>query len=257
VFKLRRKKLIRPLIIICCVFLLASFIPFLRPLTLNILRFPLKIVSAIGREIRGIVFYHRNYVQNDVLKDQADFLKNKLNAARELQAENARLKNLLKLKERPAYKTIAANVIARSPDNWAALIVIDKGSFHGLSRGMAVTNYLGLVGRIAEVSRYESKVILINSPDLSVSALCQRSRQEGLVSGTLGGSLIMRYLPKDADIRPADIIITSGLTEVYPKGLVIGTVTDVGEEFSGLSHYAVIKPAANLSSIEEVLIVIQ
>lgn len=255
-FKLSRKNLVRPLVIICCIFLLAGFIPFLRPLTLNILKFPLKIITFIGREIKGVVFYHRNYLQNDSLKEQADFLKNKLNTAREFQLENVRLKNLLKLKSLAAYKVIAANVIARSLDNWSTLIIIDKGSFHGLSRGLAVVNYLGLVGRIAEVSQYESKILLINAPDLSVSALCQRSRQEGLVSGTLGGSLIMRYLPKDADIKTSDVIITSGLTDVYPKGLVIGTVTDVGEEFSGLSRYAVIKPAANLSSIEEVLIII-
>jgi rod shape-determining protein MreC len=85
----------------------------------------------------------------------------------------------------------------------------------------------------------------------------QRSRQEGLVTGTLGGNLIMRYLPEEPDIQVSDTIITSGLNGFYPKGLLIGTVIDVGKEFSGLSHYALVKPEAKLSNIEEVLIIIQ
>jgi rod shape-determining protein MreC len=99
--------------------------------------------------------------------------------------------------------------------------------------------------------------MLINDPNFGVSAIVQRSRQEGLISGTLGGSLIMKYLPKDADIQISDVIITSGLTPIYPKGLLIGKVLTLGEELSGLTRYAIIKPAVNLSNIEEVLIIIQ
>jgi len=76
------------------------------------------------------------------------------------------------------------------------------------------------------------------------------------VSGTLGRSLIMKYLPKDADIRVNDVVITSGLTDAYPQGLLIGSVINIREEFSGLSRYCYINPAVNLSSIEEVLIII-
>jgi len=68
--------------------------------------------------------------------------------------------------------------------------------------------------------------------------------------------LIMKYLPKDSDIKASDIIITSGLTDNYPKGLLIGRVISIGEEFSGLSRYAIVKPAVDLSNIEEVLIII-
>lgn len=98
--------------------------------------------------------------------------------------------------------------------------------------------------------------MLINDPDFGVSAVVQRSRQEGLVSGTLGNNLIMRYLPKDADIKVSDIIVTSGLTGKYIKGLLIGRVVEIGDEFSGLSRYCLIKPAVSLSNIEEVLIII-
>ncbi len=135
-------------------------------------------------------------------------------------------------------------------------MIIDKGSYNGIKRGFVVINHLGLVGRVIETGDYTSKIMLINDPSLGVSAIAQRSRQEGLVSGTLGRSLIMKYLPKDADIQVSDVIITSGLTEAYPKGLLIGSVINIGEEFSGLSRYAIIKPAVNLSGIEEVLVII-
>jgi rod shape-determining protein MreC len=151
---------------------------------------------------------------------------------------------------------VPARVIGRSADNWSSIVIIDKGSYNGIRRGFVAINYLGLVGRVIEVGDTASKIMLINDPSLGVSSVVQRSRQEGLVSGTLGRSLIMKYLPKDADIQPSDTIVTSGLTSAYPKGLLIGTVVSIGEEFSGLSRYAIIMPAVNLSSIEEVLIII-
>lgn len=174
----------------------------------------------------------------------------------ELELENKRLKNLLDFKESSDYKVIAAKVIGRAPDNWQSVIIIDRGSRNGIKRGFIAIDFLGLVGRVIEVSGLTSRVMLINDPNLSVSAIDSRSRQEGIVSGTLGNRLIMRYLLNDADVKPDDKIFTSGLTELYPKGLLIGTVLSVDEEFSGLGRYAIIKPAVNLSSIEEVLIII-
>lgn len=203
-----------------------------------------------------MVFYHRNFVEIQQLKNQVDYLNNKLNTQQELSLENLRLKGLLSFKQNSTNRLIPAKVITRSPDSWTSNIIIDKGRNSGVKRGMVVVTYLGLVGKIIEVQDTVSKVLLISDPNLSVSAVVQRSRQEGLVCGTLGSHLIMKYLPEEADINVQDTIITSGLNEVYPKGLIIGTVIDMGKEFSGLSRYAVIKPAVNLSNIEEVLIII-
>jgi rod shape-determining protein MreC len=121
---------------------------------------------------------------------------------------------------------------------------------------MPVINSQGLVGRVIETTRSTSKVLLISDPGLGVSAVIQRSRQEGLVCGALGGYLIMRYLAEASDIRPQDAVVTSGLSQNYPKGLLIGTVVDISRE-SGLGIYARIRPAASLSNIEEVLVIVQ
>ncbi|MFA7294973.1 MAG: rod shape-determining protein MreC, partial [Candidatus Omnitrophota bacterium] len=159
-------------------------------------------------------------------------------------------------KQKSPYRLVSARVIARSPDSWSSSVTIDKGRYNGIRRGMAVINPNGLLGRVIESSEATSKVLLINDPSQGVSSIVQRSRQEGLVSGSLGGNLIMRYLPIDAQITEGDIIITSELSQVYPKGLLVGKVISIGKEFSGLSRYAVVRPAVDLSSIEEVLVII-
>jgi rod shape-determining protein MreC len=256
VFKFKKKNLIYYALLAGLLLLLSSLTsPFKTP-SLNILSAPFKIITFVRNEISGLIFYHRNLTQNKQLKKKIDFLSQKFINAQETYQENARLKDLLSLKQKSPYKVIASQVIARSPDSWSSLIIIDKGYHHGIKRGMVALTYLGLVGRVVETSESTSKIRLMNDADFAVSSRVQRSRQEGLVSGTQGGLLIMRYLPKDADIKISDIIITSGLTAAYPKGLVIGTVVDLGEEFSGLMRYALIKPAVNLANIEEVLVII-
>lgn len=256
-FNLNKKNLIVYLAVAALiVFLSFSFYLLRTPIT-STLEAPASLISVARQELGGFIFYHRNLIQVRALNREVDFLKNKINALNEVTMENARLKNLLSLKQKSTLKYIPAKVIARPADNWSSGLIIDKGAYSGIKNGMGVVTYLGLVGRTVEVTNSTSKVMLLSDPSLGVSALVQRSRQEGLVCGTLGSNLIMKYLPEDADIKPGDIIVSSGLNDSYPKGLLIGTVVDVGSEFSGLSQYALIKPAVKLYNIEEVLVVIQ
>ncbi|MFZ2357590.1 MAG: rod shape-determining protein MreC [Candidatus Omnitrophota bacterium] len=256
-FKQNPKKLIFFVVSFLIVIFVSILIPSLRQPVLGTLKYPLQFLTLLDREFKGIIFYHRNLIQNQDLRRQVGLLNQKISNTKEIYFENIRLKNLLSLKEQLPYKVIVSRVIARSPDNWSSIVIIDKGRANGIKKGFVVIDYLGLLGRVIEAGQTTSKVMLINDPNVSVSSIVQRSRQEGLISGTLGNQLIMRYLPKDADIVVTDIVMTSGLTEFYPKGILIGTVVEVSEEFSGLSHYAIIKPNANISNCEEVLIIIQ
>jgi rod shape-determining protein MreC len=257
VFKVKKKTLITVASCVLSVVILAFAIPAVRAPILDSFLQPFNIITAIQREVSGLIFYHRNYVQNESLKKQNDFLRNKLNTFVEFSQENARLKEMLTLKQQSPFKVIPARVIARSADSWSSLVIVDKGANSGIKRGMVVVNFLGLIGRVSEVTAFTSKIVLINDPNISVSAMLQRSRQEGLISGTLGNYLIMRYLPEDVDAKPGDIVITSGLNELYPKGVLIGTVAEINKEFSGLSRYAIVRPAVTLSGIEEVLVIVQ
>lgn len=254
--KFKKKDLVSRLLFILLLLFICVLSPFWKGPALIVLKYPLNLLNLIRREIKGIVFYHRNYAQNERLKREIDFLKKKLAETSEVYLENRRLKTLLSFKQKSSHKLVAASVIARDPSNWSSLIVIDKGTSSGIKKGFAAITHLGLAGRVVEVSSSTAKVMLLNDPNLAISCLVQRSRQEGLVVGSLGGTLIMKYLPKECDIEVSDIIVTSGLTTNYPKGLLIGRVVAVEEEFSGLMRYALIKPVVNLAQLEEVLIII-
>lgn len=256
-FKTKKQTLILYVIFVFLLLWISSLIPRLRAPFLNILKPPLNLLTLARREFNGIIFYHRNFIQNEKLKNQIDFLRNKLDAQSEIYQENIRLKNLLSFKQKSPYRLVAARVIGRPADSWSSCLVIDKGRYNGIRRNMAAITYSGLAGRVIEVQEFTSKILLITDPNFSVSSIAQRSRQEGLVSGTLGVNLIMKYLPEYADIKIGDSIITSGFNETYPKGLSIGTVAEVAREYSGLGSYAVIRPAVNLSSIEDILIIVQ
>ena len=256
-FKVKKKTLIIAVSCISCLIIFSFSIPAIRAPFLDIFLYPFSIVTAIQREASALIFYHRNYIQNEKLRNDIDFLRNKLNSFAELALENNRLKELIALKQQASFKVLSAHVIGRSADSWSSMVIVDKGAEGGIRRGMAVVNFLGLIGRVSETSAFTSKVALINDPNVAISSMLQRSRQEGLISGTLGNYLIMRYLPEDVDAKPGDIVVTSGLNVMYPKGLLIGTIAEINKEFSGLSRYAIVKPAVKLSGIEEVLIIIQ
>ncbi len=238
------------------VVVLAGLIPALQTPAVDLARQPFSWITFLRHEISGIFFYHRNLVLVNQLRKEVQWCKMKLNEATEAARENTRITGLLALKQKSAMRFVAARVIGRAPDSWSSSLIIDKGAQQSIKNNYVVINYEGLIGRVVKANAKTSKILLMNDPAFSVSAMVQRSRQEGLVSGALGGLLLMKYLPLESDIVPGDMVISSGLTEIFPKGLVIGKVVEVNEEFGGLSKYALIKPAVNLSSIEEALIII-
>lgn len=256
-FKFKPQKFTPLLISAFFILTIAILIPFLRKPAFYAARCPLGLLRFLKQEMGGIIFYRRNLIQLQYLAQENVFLKDKLSAQEEFAQENKRLKGLLSLKEKSPYKLIAARVIARAADNWSCLIIVDKGKVQGIKPGMAVLASAGLAGKVVEAGPATSRIMLLNHPDFAVSGINQRSRQEGLVSGQLGSALMMRYLAKDADIQPGDTIITAGLTHMFPKGIVIGQVIIVGSDFSGLSKYAIIKPAVDPSAIEEALVILE
>ncbi len=192
----------------------------------------------------------------EALRRENAGLRLQLNQEQEALLENKRLTQLLALKQASVLRLVAARVIGVSSGEWTSGVIIDKGSRQGIRRGFIVLAEAGVVGRVVDTSATSSTVLLIRDPTMQFSALVQRSRQEGLITGTLGNTVLLKYLPKDADIGVGDTVVTSGLTELFPKGLPVGTVVGVEEELSGLSRYALIKPSANLSGLEEVMVVI-
>ena len=245
-------------------FLAVSFIALLsvfliilktKPKILDWFYLPLEAGSSFIRDTRAIVTYKFILNENYRLRDQIGKVKADSALNEELLRENQRLKKLISFKEQFQAKAVAARVIAREPGNWSRGVVLNKGANDRINIGDFVLAQEALAGRVIEVSARAAKVILINDPESSVAAFIQRSREEGLVSGTLLGGGIMRYLEKDSDCRPGDAVMVSRLDQAAPYPVLIGTVKEVKEEPQGLAKYCVVALAADLRRIEEVLVV--
>lgn len=189
-------------------------------------------------------------------KNQELYLTNQ--ALREYEREAKRLQSLLELKNYNinTYDLLAAKVIARSPNNWYKYIIIDRGSSDGIITGMPVINASGLVGRVRSVSENSCQVALLTDREMAVGVIVQENRDTtGVVEG-LGDTnqLRMINIPYYSTIETNNIIITSGLSQIYPPGIDIGVVDTVTSEPSGLLLSATIKPAVNFDRLEEVLV---
>lgn len=223
---------------------------------LDIFRIPLIIGSSILYETKSILTYKFIEFENFKLKQELDSLKKDSVLLNELELENERLRKLLSLKQKLQFNTQAASVIARDPNNWSSGILIDSGKRQGVKAGDIVITDLGLVGRIIDTQKDTSRVVLINDPNNSVAGIIQRSSEEGIVSGTLLGALRMRYLDPDSDCVPGDIVVTSGLSGNYPKGILIGKIESVEVQGRSFSKVCLLEPAVDLSAVKEVLVII-
>ncbi len=211
-------------------------------------------MTGISHEIRAVLFFHNSYWQNLKTAAENQALKSRILAQDALLSENERLRKLLDLKAQIHYRTKAARVIGKDFNALRPYIILDKGRTSGIERYAPVMTPSGLVGKILEVGRYSSKVIMINDPDLSVPALNARTMEQGLVSGSLDGRCKLRFLDLASDIKEGDLIVTSGLNRSSPEGILIGKVSIVGKEPSGLGKFAILEPAIKPGSLLEVLV---
>ncbi len=221
-------------------------------------------VTVISRKtanlFQGISTIQSIQRENAVLRRQLEELTAENNRLKEFQLENARLRKLLRFTERSAdeYQVIPARVIARDPSNWFHTFTLDVGTDDGIAKDMAVITHQGLVGRVAAVSRRSAEVLTVVDQEGAVGALVQDSRVPGVVEGIPGGSgkLQMIHLPHDAPVRTGQVVVTSGLGGVFPKGIRIGYITEVVPEASGLMKKALVKPFVPFDRVEEVLVVV-
>ena len=154
------------------------------------------------------------------------------------------------------WKLKLANVVMRDPANWWRTVEIDLGSRDGLSENLPVLTADGLVGRISSVGLTRSQVVLIGDPNCKASALVENPAHDmGVLtaSGPLDNSLVeLTYLAGNADLKPGENVITSGLGGIFPKGIPIGQVVDAQQVEFGLYTEARVKLSANLGALEQV-----
>jgi len=221
-------------------------------------------VSWIGGELRqGTAFVWEMmtvYEQNEMLRNEVTQLREQNLTASEYAAENERLRALLGYKQSALqFDLVAARVIGRESATWSSMIVINRGLGDGVQKDMPVVTEKGLVGRVVEAGPNSSKVQLILDPRTSVGTLVQRpeSRVAGIVEGDLDNPTMPRMvnIPKTADVIVGDIIVTSGFGGIYPKGLVVGLVSELKNDTGGLLKVALLEPAVDFQRLEDVMVI--
>jgi rod shape-determining protein MreC len=192
--------------------------------------------------------------ENLALKQELQTLQIRLQQERAEAQRTDNLRQLLELRERAQLDTTAAEVIAGPASPEFQTVTIDKGSSDGLATDMAVISPAGVVGRVILPSGRASKVQLLIDSNAAAGALIERTRVQGVVVGAGSGMLRMRYVPGTADVKTGDLVVTSGIDGIYPKGFVIGTIDHVAGS-GGEYHEIAVRPAVDFSRLEEVLIV--
>ena len=208
---------------------------------------------------RGWAFHRETYADNRRLRAELRALETELQLRSYRAQESVRLRELLALQQAVPLDTLAALVVARDGVPWFRTLTLDKGERDGVRLDAAVISSTGIVGRVVAVGPSAARVQVLLDRDSGAAAIVERSRVSGVVSGQVSGAdaggedLALKYVPERADVVVGDVVLTSGLDRIFPKGLVIGRVRFVGD-VTGLFRDVRVEPSARFSRLEEVLV---
>lgn len=221
-------------------------------------------VSAVGetvtRPVHGLFAWAGDLgvsrSQLEQLREQNATLRTRVAELEEAQLENERLRELLKIVQAGDLEAVGAHVIGRPTNSWEGVITIDRGTRDGVTAGMPVVGSEGLLGQTIDVGPVSSRVRLISDQRSGVAAFVQRNRAEGVLKGSIDGRLTLDFISVETTLQAGDVVITSGMGGVYPKGVVIGEIIDARSDAGRLHQQVRVRPAAELVGIEEVLVLI-
>ncbi|AOV07608.1 rod shape-determining protein MreC [Sporosarcina ureilytica] len=222
---------------------------------------PTHFITGVIGNVDGIL---NTYEENKILKERLNEYASVQAELTEVRIENKELREIIgKQEDLNAYQPIHATVISRNPDQWEEKIILDKGSKHGVKQNMAVITSRGLIGKVVVVTDFYSTVELLSTENRNfrVSAVIRSKEADdqsafGLIEGfdRERGELIMRRIDTDYEIQIGEKVISSGLGGIFPKGLPIGEVTEVSTDDYGLTKMVYIRPAAQFSMLDHVII---
>lgn len=222
-------------------------------------------VAAIDRQALRLYNYIFSYesleAENAALKQQILEMEEDIRTAQELQRENQRYEQLLEIKEANRdYIFEPAYLISWDASTWRSTFTIGKGEKHGLALGMAaLSENKQMVGIITELGDNWATVTTILDSGLEISASIASSGYTGVVQGTYQSEntqvLRMNYLSTDAVLKNGDQVVTTG-SAMYPKGLILGKITNVSLDETGVAKYAALKASCDLDDLEQVFILV-
>jgi rod shape-determining protein MreC len=195
--------------------------------------------------------------ENKALKKEIDLLRMQSARYREMAAASKSTEGFARFKDEIPWPVTEAQVIGRDPSGWFESVIIDKGKNSGLKMNMPVVDAKGVAGRLVAVSSEYSKVLLIIDQNSAVDCLVQRSREKGIVKGLSAGLCKLDYVVKAGDVMVGDMVVTSGMDRVFPKGLPVGEVVDVQDAPWEFFRNVKVKPMVDFSKLEDVLVIMK
>lgn len=221
--------------------------------------------------VDGVRRFQSLATENEDLRAEVERLSLENVRLTELANENGRLRDELGYKQtNPSLQLRGAEVVShgsaglvpgrvtsRDPSPYLSVMTINLGQRDGVKQGQAVVTPLGLVGRIVDVGERTARVLLLTDRSSSVNGQVMRTRVTGVIQGTGDGRLLMRYIEQGGDIKVGDIVLTTGLGGVFPRGQPIGQVTSVRQQDIELFQEAEIRPTVDFNRLENVLVVTQ
>jgi rod shape-determining protein MreC len=200
------------------------------------------------------IFLSQVQEENKDLRRAIGALREENNRLREALLTDERLKKLHHWQSKYPHSSQVAQIYARGPSSWFKTVLVNKGMVDGVVKDMAVAASEGVVGRVIEALRDTAKVLLITDANSAVDVIVQRSRAQGILEGKIDETCIIKYVQKNEEVQVGDRIITSGLGGIFPKGLMVGTVTKVDRKRPGIFQYIEVTPTVDLLKLEEVLL---
>jgi rod shape-determining protein MreC len=218
-----------------------------------------KIIVGTTRFLCGIwehYFFLVSVVEdNEILHEQLRRARALNHQNQETLLANQRLRRLLLLQKEIPQPMIAAQVVGKDPSPWFQSIVVDKGRSHGVEKGQPVINPEGVVGLVIDATRHFAKVMLITDPNSSLDAVIQTNRARGIVKGGTSGHCVLNYILRKHHVVEGQVVVSSGMDGVFPKGLPIGAVTNIIKEEAGMFQDVTVDPYVDFERLEEVMIV--
>lgn len=217
------------------------------------------VVSRINRTAFGLWSTYQDWknvrAENRRLRDEAQRLRVESLRVSEVDEENRRLRRLLQLKEALPLETISGEIIGREWGGWVRSLTVNRGRSSRVVRLTAVIGPDGLIGRIVDVRGGSSVVQVLTDPASTVGAHVVRTRTPGIIEGEPRGTIRFKYMARDgAAMQVDDMVVTSGLGGLFPRGIPIGRIRSIDDRGSALFHYAQIAPAVDFARIDEVLL---
>lgn len=224
-----------------------------------VLSWPIRIVASVqggvGDTWNRYVDLQEVEAENRQLRKELELLQGQNGQLREAASATDRLTALLEFKAQALPAMVAAQVIGRDTGNWYRTILLNKGSADGIQADMGVVTSAGVVGRVVKTTMATAVVLLVSDPNNAIAGLIQRTRDEGIVEGTVPGLARLKYIPLLSNVRTGDRVVTSGLVGGFPRGLALGTITTIGKEEGALFQSAELRPEVDVNRVEEVLVI--